>query len=744
MPRSQKPRAVPSPRAPAAARAAARPPARTRARPRVSDSELRFRAIFANSATAIAITDWDGGFERCNPAYCALVGYREDELRRLHFHTLIHPADRAANGAETARLKRGECSFFVIENRYVHKLGHEVWVQKFVSTLPDSRGRPSHVLALVTDITDRRRAAQALRESEERLRVVLRAARCGVWDWDLEHDDAWWSDELCDIWGFPRGERVPSASALAAIHPDDRAVVRGAMEEAARAGTDLSCEFRIRRADGVEAWLSSYGRLTPRPADQPPRMVGISVDVTARKRAESEARDSEHRLHAFFDHSSVVAWMKDELGRYVFMSRVLEQRLGLEREIWRGLTDFDLFPVETAALFRRHDRAVLEAGRAVEVVEVDRTPDRGPVSWLNSKFPYTSASGERFVGGLGVDVSERIRATEQLRDREARLSAILDTAADAILTVRTDGVVESANPATEKLFGHAAAELVGRSIARLVTLADDGADAGARLLAGWAAEPGVPVREIAGRRRDGRSIALSVSASELRDHDAVVVMFRDLTRQKELEAEVLDIAALEQGRIGQELHDELAQELTGIRLLAGALAKRVAGTDEEALAAKVMETVARAQQRVRAIARGLVPMPVEPATLPDALEELVARAREQSAVDCTFERTGEVRVRDGIVATHLLKIAQEALHNAIRHARPRHVWVRLGCEGGELMLSVRDDGEGFPAADDREAGLGLKLMRDRAGVIGARLAVESAAGDGTHVTCVVADGARGG
>ncbi|MBK7976639.1 MAG: PAS domain S-box protein [Deltaproteobacteria bacterium] len=714
----------------------------------MSESEQRFRAIFANAATAIAITDWEGGFELCNPAYCALLGYGEDELRHLHFESLVHPEDLAANVAENQRLKQGECSFFVIENRYVHKQGHVVWVQKFVSTLPDSRGRPAHVLALVTDITERRRAAAALRESEERLRVVLRAARCGAWDWDVERDDAWWSDELCDMWGFPRGERVPSDKALAAIHPDDLGEIRAAMEEAARTGVDLRCEFRVRRADGSEVWLSSYGRLTPHPLGRSTRMVGISVDVTARKRAEHEARESEHRLHAFFEHSSVVAWMKDEVGRYVFMSRVLERRLGIPRESWRGMSDFDLFPVEVAEQFRRHDRVVLEAGRAIEIVEEEVTPDRGRVSWLNSKFPYTSASGERFVGGLGVDVSERIRATEQLRDREARLTAILETAAEAILTLHVDGRIDSVNPATEKLFGYAAGELVGESITRLVTAPANplalGAAAGTRLLEDWVSAHGPVDREVTGRHRDGRLIALAVSAAALREHQAVVAMFRDLTRQKELEAEVLDIAALEQGRLGQELHDDLAQELTGIRLLAGALAKRVAGREEEALAAKVMETVARAQQRVRAIARGLVPLAVEPETLPDALEELVARAAEQSAVECRFERQEDVRVRDGIVATHLLKIAQEALHNAIRHARPRHVWVRLGAEGGHLMLSVRDDGDGFPAGDDGGAGLGLKLMRDRAGVIGAHLAVESRPGDGTRVSCVVADGARGG
>jgi len=131
-------------------------------------SETRFRAIFENAATGIAITDWEGRFFRCNPAYCKLVGYTEEELGQIKILDLIHPDDRADNLAIIRSLRDKELPSFEIENRYVRNDGEAVWVRKFVSLLHDQEGQPPHILALVTDVTDRRRMEAALLEADRR------------------------------------------------------------------------------------------------------------------------------------------------------------------------------------------------------------------------------------------------------------------------------------------------------------------------------------------------------------------------------------------------------------------------------------------------------------------------------------------------------------------------------------------------------------------------------------------------
>jgi PAS domain S-box-containing protein len=131
-------------------------------------SEQRFRAVFEHSGIGIAITDWEGHFLQCNPAYQALLGYTQEELGRIVFSDLVHPDDRAANLAEIHRLRREELPYFEIENRYVRKDGEPVCVRKFISLLHDSTGKPAHLVALVTDMTERRRMEDTLREADRR------------------------------------------------------------------------------------------------------------------------------------------------------------------------------------------------------------------------------------------------------------------------------------------------------------------------------------------------------------------------------------------------------------------------------------------------------------------------------------------------------------------------------------------------------------------------------------------------
>ena len=135
---------------------------RKQAEAKLRDSEARFRNVFEHAGTGIAIANLYGGTVQCNPAYCAMLGYTEDELRNLDFSHVVHPEDRDDNLAGIKRLLTEELPYFEIENRYVHKNGNPVWVRKFVSLLRDHERRPKFLVALVTDITDRRKAEQAL------------------------------------------------------------------------------------------------------------------------------------------------------------------------------------------------------------------------------------------------------------------------------------------------------------------------------------------------------------------------------------------------------------------------------------------------------------------------------------------------------------------------------------------------------------------------------------------------------
>ena len=136
--------------------------------------EGRFRSVVRHAALGVAITDGEGRFQECNPAFCRIVGYDHDELLSLTFAEIVHPDDRDANLAQLQRLQAGVVPSFEIENRYLRGDGTAVWVHKHVSVVPDAAGRPQHLMAIVTDVTERRLADEQRRWEEARNGLLLR------------------------------------------------------------------------------------------------------------------------------------------------------------------------------------------------------------------------------------------------------------------------------------------------------------------------------------------------------------------------------------------------------------------------------------------------------------------------------------------------------------------------------------------------------------------------------------------
>jgi signal transduction histidine kinase len=212
---------------------------------------------------------------------------------------------------------------------------------------------------------------------------------------------------------------------------------------------------------------------------------------------------------------------------------------------------------------------------------------------------------------------------------------------------------------------------------------------------------------------------------------------RDISRRKELEREILEIASLEQKRIGQDLLDSVSQELTALNMLAGNLAKTLGSDPSNApsLVERLVQGLQRSQQELRAVMRGLCPVSVDAEGLMAALSDLVSRTQREDKLTCVFDCPKPVLVEDNLIATHLYLIAQEAVHNAVKHARCQNI--RISVESNHvLVLRVQDDGIGIPEQPtENYVGLGLRIMRNRAAIIGATLTIEKALPTGAVVTC---------
>jgi PAS domain S-box-containing protein len=221
-----------------------------------------------------------------------------------------------------------------------------------------------------------------------------------------------------------------------------------------------------------------------------------------------------------------------------------------------------------------------------------------------------------------------------------------------------------------------------------------------------------------------------------------LVILRDITERKRLEKEILEISDREQRRIGQDLHDGLCQQLAGIELMSQALEQKIAARSkaDARLAAEIAGHVRGAIRQTRLLARGLSPVTLESEGVMPAFQELALNTEKMFQVACRFDCPAPVQVLDPSVATHLFRIAQEAVSNAIKHGKARRVTIQLRQEGATLVLSIRDDGTGFPQPLPRAEGMGLHIMQSRAGMIGGTLRTENDPRGGARVICRVALG----
>ncbi|WP_395748485.1 response regulator [Prosthecobacter sp.] len=209
--------------------------------------------------------------------------------------------------------------------------------------------------------------------------------------------------------------------------------------------------------------------------------------------------------------------------------------------------------------------------------------------------------------------------------------------------------------------------------------------------------------------------------------------------RQRLEQEILHISELEQQRIGRDLHDDLGQQLAGLSIMATMLSRSLAsrGAPEVPEAAKITDLLKKTVALTRSLARGLHPVAEEPDGLVSALHDLAARTTSLFQIDCRFECTGAVQMNDYSAATHLYRIAQEAVSNGVKHGRAREVRIGLNFNGVQLTLTVKDDGGGIGAVDPTRQGMGLRIMHYRAGMIGGRLSIEKQESGGTCVTCTL-------
>lgn len=557
--------------------------------------------------------------------------------------------------------------------------------------------------------------------------------------------------KLCDMLGYTHDELL-SRTLEDLVDPED-ADVGLSNERLLLAGhiDSYVVEKRYLRKAGALVWVRQTMSLMRDHDDKPAYLIAVVADISQCKHTEIELKDREASVRAILDQAP--------LGIAFFDSHLRYQRINAYSARVTGHTPEEL-------LGRTLREVMVEsfgAKAAEEIVsQFQHTLDTGEPLCIRSwsghlqkqgDAPYFSDWEIRCVKHnhvpMGilltfVDITPHEMSRRELAQSQARLRAILDTAADGIITIDQGGIIESVNAAADAIFGYAPGELVGQNVDVLMSQGETGwhVERIAQYLNRGTSKVIGAVNELMARRKDGRlfPIELAVSEVHLPERRIFTGVVHDITRRRQLEKQILHISESEQARIGQDLHDGICQELVAATMSLNLLASRL---EERSIAesADVREIIAQIRSintHTRDLAHGLHPVRLEHGGLSAALEDLAGRISRHTGVKCTCLSDESILISDTTVAVHLYRIAQEAINNAIRHGKAGTIELSLVRDGTGIRLAIRDSGIGISNGAPRGAGMGIRTMKYRANAIGGNLHIMPAPGQGTIVSCVLA------
>ncbi|MCS6291670.1 MAG: PAS domain S-box protein, partial [Nitrospira sp.] len=270
---------------------------RKRAEAALRSSEARFRLLVEGAPLGIAIMDQQKRYVKVNQALCSLVGYLEEELLGQTFALFTHPDDLALNVAQTDALYSTSHPGCRIEKRYVRKTGETIWVTVNATSLAFPEEHEQHIIAIIEDTTDKKRAEQALRESQTRLTEAQRIAHIGSWELNLPENRLTWSEEVYRIFEVdPRRFGGSYEAFLKLVHPDDRDLVDLAYRKSVAARTPYNVVHRLLLPDGRMKFVRERCETFYTQDGQPLRSLGTIQDITEQKRTEEALQQREQDL----------------------------------------------------------------------------------------------------------------------------------------------------------------------------------------------------------------------------------------------------------------------------------------------------------------------------------------------------------------------------------------------------------------------------------------------------------------
>ncbi|WP_414624687.1 PAS domain S-box protein [Calothrix sp. CCY 0018] len=694
-------------------------------------SETKFRNIFENSQVGIFRTRLsDALFLDANQRLANLLGFDSPEEIIGLEHSIdyfVNPSDRQY--AIEVMKRDGELRSYEVQMR--KRDGTLFW--GLTSTYLNAAD--GYVEGVVADISDRKQAEAALRQSEANYRNLVKTANSIINRFDTQGRIRYMNDYGLKFFGYEE-HQILGRTLLETIIPETESSGRDlkpfVQELLRNPETYLQTENENLCRDGGRVWVAWSNQAILNEQGDLVEILSVGHDITQRRQAEEALQRSETKFRNIFENSQVG----------IFRTRFSDALILDANQRLADLFGFDS-PDEVIGLKHSTDCYVNPSDRqqAIELLrlhgelqnfEVQLQKRNGTLFW--GLYSTRLNAADECMEGVIADISDRKQAEEALQASETKLRTLIEAIPDPLYVLTAEGQVLDAVERDPNLSCRPIEEQIGKTLHQL--LAKEKADEFLSCIQQVLRTQQVLTVEYS-HWIAGREMWFSVRIAPI-DHDQVIWLVRDITALKQAEeASILE----ERNRMAREIHDTLAQAFTGILAQVGA-ANQVLMDDVEAAQAHldlIKELARTGLTEARRSVVALRPQLLEEGSLQSALHRLIAQIR-TAAMDTTlyYEIEGTVYSLPTEVESNLLRMGQEALTNAIRHANADEIRVQLVYDRDQVCLRVQDNGQGFGVGNiPASEGFGLLGMSERAERIGAQLTIGSQPGQGTEIIVTV-------
>lgn len=725
---------------------------RKKAETALKESEQKIRQILSSSADDFYVIDRQFNVVLINEnARKNLLQVLNQEVNTGKNILEIFPADRREfireNYEKVFNGERVEYEFSLETG------GKPVWRRVAYSPVRDATGAINGCFVSTTDISERKKAEEDIVKTNARFNVVSKATSDIVWDLSIPEGTLWWNDNYSHNLGYPPDKKAANLEEwFALIHPTDLPGVRqrflAAIDGPASSWRD---EYRYRKSDGSYLHMLDRGYIMRNDQGRAYRMIGSMVDMTPVYEVQRKVVESENRLRAILDTDPECIKLLDASCVLIDINKAGLQMVEADQP--EDVIGKNLLTVVSDNHKAEARRLVGEAYMGNEGrLEFEMITLKGRTRWCEvSLVPFLNADGQiTCVLGVTRDMTERKKAELELSRNEEKYRTLVEQAADAIALYDAAGKILDVNTGAVILLGYTRDELVAMNLSEVLTQ-EEFTNNPVRYDILQRGKSTVKQRRM--RRKDGSEVETEVRSQQLPDGRFLSII-RDQTERiraekelqqyyrqlKELNAYLQNVREDERSNIAREIHDELGQQLTVLKMDISWLNKKLADKDPvitERLHG-LIEMIDNTVRSVRRISSELRPSMLDDLGLPAAIEW---QAQEFS------KRTGlsiesDIELLDmklpGKVSISLYRVYQESLTNIARHAGATEVKVCLKPVDDKLLLTVTDNGKGFLPKDiDNRKTLGILGMKERVALIGGSCEIESEPGKGTHVRVIV-------